>query len=64
MEVILKRTKITSSILKQALRSTESDLKNGKILQVDINRGRALVQRFSEPSQFDQWYDIEELRKY
>lgn len=32
MEVILKKTKITNSILKQALRSTEIDLKIGEIL--------------------------------
>ena len=32
MEVILKKTKITNSILKQALRSTHTDLSNGKIL--------------------------------
>lgn len=32
MEVILKKTKITASILKQALRSTEIDLKVGEIL--------------------------------
>jgi hypothetical protein len=32
MEVILKKSKITSSILKQALRSTESDFKAGEIL--------------------------------
>lgn len=32
MEVILKKSKITNSILKQALRSTEIDLKVGEIL--------------------------------
>jgi len=32
MEVILKKTKITSSILKQTLRSTEEDFKSGEIL--------------------------------
>ncbi|ENI5462344.1 hypothetical protein ABZG89_002388 [Flavobacterium psychrophilum] len=32
MEVILKKTKITNSILKQALRSTEIDFKAGEIL--------------------------------
>ena len=32
MEVILKKTKITNSILKQTLRSTEIDLKIGEIL--------------------------------
>lgn len=32
MEVILKKTKITNSILKQTLRSTEHQLKNGEIL--------------------------------
>jgi hypothetical protein len=32
MEVILKKTKITNSILKQALRSTEIDLRVGEIL--------------------------------
>ena len=32
MEVILKKTKITNSILKQALRSTEIDFKVGEIL--------------------------------
>lgn len=32
MEVILKKTKITSSILKQALRSTSIDLSVGEIL--------------------------------
>ena len=32
MEVILKKTKTTNSILKQALRSTEIDLKVGEIL--------------------------------
>ena len=32
MEVILKKTKITNSILKQALRSTEIDFKVGKVL--------------------------------
>lgn len=32
MEVILKKSKITSSILKQTLRSTEIDLKVGEIL--------------------------------
>jgi len=32
MEVILKKTKITSSVLKQTLRSTEKDLQSGSIL--------------------------------
>ncbi len=32
MEVVLKKTKITASILKQTLRSTEIDLKVGEIL--------------------------------
>lgn len=32
VEVILKKTKITNSILKQALRSTETDFKVGEIL--------------------------------
>jgi len=32
MEVILKKTKITNSILKQSLRSTEIDLRVGEIL--------------------------------
>lgn len=32
MEVLLKKTKITNSILKQALRSTEIDFKVGEIL--------------------------------
>ncbi|EKT4502331.1 hypothetical protein JE943_002348, partial [Flavobacterium psychrophilum] len=32
MEVILKKTKITNSILKQALRSTEIDFKVGELL--------------------------------
>ena len=32
MEVILKKSKITNSILKQALRSTETDFKVGEIL--------------------------------
>lgn len=32
MEVILKKTKITSSILKQSLRSTKGDLASGEIL--------------------------------
>ena len=32
MEIILKKTKITNSILKQTLRSTEIDLKLGEIL--------------------------------
>lgn len=32
MEVILKKTKITTSILKQALRSTEVDLNVGEVL--------------------------------
>jgi len=32
MEIILKRSKITNSILKQSLRSTEIDLNVGEIL--------------------------------
>lgn len=32
MEVILKKSRITNSILKQALRSTEMDFKTGEIL--------------------------------